>query len=75
MYGDSGNDMFQFTSSHSADGDMVVDFNHDVDKLDFSKMDASGYQSGAQDWTFDGYRSYGSGSPAICGRLKTDPPA
>ena len=62
FYGDSGRDVFQFTSPHSADGDKIMDFVDGVDKLDFSKMDANGYQSGAPDWTFDGYRNSTSGS-------------
>jgi serralysin len=60
LVGGSGNDVFQFSSQFSADGDKVMDFIHGVDKLDFSKIDASAYRSGDQAFTFDGYDDGGS---------------
>ena len=60
FFGDSGNDVFQFSSQFSADGDKVMDFVHGVDKLDFSKIDASASRSGDQAFTFDGYDEGGS---------------
>jgi Ca2+-binding RTX toxin-like protein len=60
FFGGSGNDVFQFSSQFSADGDKVMDFVHGVDKLDFSKIDASAYQSGDQAFIFDGYNDGGS---------------
>ena len=60
LLGGSGNDVFQFSSQFSADGDTVMDFVHGVDKLDFSKIDASAYQSGDQAFIFDGYDDGGS---------------
>jgi hypothetical protein len=61
LSGGSGDDVFQFSSQFSADGDQVMDFVHDVDKLDFSKIDASTYRSGDQGFTFDGYSDGGRG--------------
>jgi Ca2+-binding RTX toxin-like protein len=61
LIGGSGNDVFQFSSQFSADGDQVMDFIHGVDKLDFSKIDASAYRSGDQGFTFDGYSDGGGG--------------
>jgi len=61
LFGGSGNDVFQFSSQYSADGDQVMDFVHNVDKLDFSKIDASTYRRGDQGFTFDGYSDGGRG--------------
>jgi Bacterial Ig-like domain/RTX calcium-binding nonapeptide repeat (4 copies) len=59
LFGGSGNDVFQFSSQFSADGEQVMDFVHDVDKLDFSKIDTSARRSGDQGFTFDGYSDDG----------------
>jgi Ca2+-binding RTX toxin-like protein len=60
LFGNNGNDVFQFGSQYSADGDKIMDFIHGVDKLDFSKIDASAYRRGDQAFTFDGYDDGGS---------------
>jgi Ca2+-binding RTX toxin-like protein len=60
FFGGIGNDVFQFSSQFSADGDTVMDFIHGVDKLDFSKIDASSNGLGDQAFRFDGYNDGGS---------------
>jgi Ca2+-binding RTX toxin-like protein len=60
LFGESGNDVFQFSSQFSADGDTVADFMPGVDKLDFSKIDASTWNAGDQAFVFDGYTNGGS---------------
>ncbi|WP_157961408.1 calcium-binding protein [Microvirga flavescens] len=55
LYGGSGKDIFRFSSAYSADGDKVMDFAHNVDKLDFRKIDTNASKTGDQAFVFDGY--------------------
>jgi Ca2+-binding RTX toxin-like protein len=60
LFGGTGRDVFQFSSPSSANGDMVMDFVHSKDKLDFAKIDATTASAGDQAFVFDGYASGGS---------------
>ncbi|MBZ6079398.1 calcium-binding protein, partial [Microvirga puerhi] len=60
LIGGNGKDVFQFSDKYSADGDKVMDFVHNTDKLDFSKIDTNGAQAGDQAFIFDGYKTSGS---------------
>jgi 3-phytase len=54
LWGDAGADVFVFMNSRAAKGDSIMDFQHSVDRIDLSGIDANKDRSGNQSYEFVG---------------------